>query len=342
MALLQTDFLQGGAYSAKAMRNATLLAPINGEGVATAGAFAVSQRAAGANMSVDIAPGDAYVRGDHVALQGLYHQTNDAAVNLPVSAAHATLPRIDLVILQIADAAVFGVSNLPTLQVLPGTPTAGATLDNLTGAASLPLSAMPLAYILVPAASSTVTNANISSERPSQSASAGPTRRGSNISYALPLDPIQTTTTFSSVTNGYQYWGAVIFSSPVVGANRLRFALHQSSVPTGTVNVGIYGSGGRKITETGAVTLSGTGSPLIYSATIPALNLDGGIYYVAMGFTVSANAPAPVKYDGGFGAVFDSFLGGYAISGGATLPTRLPSSPANHVSRFFPIALEVV
>lgn len=131
------------------------------EGVREAGDFAVSQRAAGANMSVDVAAGYAFIQGDDVAGQGMYHALNDAAVNVAVTAAHATLPRIDRVGIQVRDAFHGGAANDLQLVVLAGTPTAGATLSNLLGAAAVPSSFLLLANVLVPAASVSVTTANI-------------------------------------------------------------------------------------------------------------------------------------------------------------------------------------
>lgn len=132
--------------------------------------FKVAQRAAGANMSVDIgmpAGGLAYVKGDSVPGQGLYAvPCHSVTVNEAITAAHATLPRIDQIILRVYDTAhdASGQS-IAAIERLTGTATSGATLDNRTGVAALPATAMRLADILVPAASTTVTAANIRDRR---------------------------------------------------------------------------------------------------------------------------------------------------------------------------------
>lgn len=165
MALSTPDFLQTKTYTAKAVR--ALIAELGLQpGVYEAGDMKVVQRAAGANMSVDVGVGAAWVRGTTVSRQGMYHVYNDGVVNLAVNAAHATLPRIDQVILRIFDSTDAGSgSDVPTLSVSAGTATSGATLDNRTGAAALPTNAIRLADILVPAASTSVVTANIRDRR---------------------------------------------------------------------------------------------------------------------------------------------------------------------------------
>jgi hypothetical protein len=144
------------------------------EGPYAEGAFAVTQRAAGANMSVDIAANvhdnglAAIVQGDAVTGQGPYGiPPHSAPINEVVAAAHATLPRIDTVMLELFDNQhdAFG-QNLARVRVVAGTATAGATLDNRLGAPSLSTSAMPVADILVDAAATTITTAKVRDTRP--------------------------------------------------------------------------------------------------------------------------------------------------------------------------------
>jgi hypothetical protein len=159
------------------------------EGVLGSGDFKVTP--GGASLQWSVAAGDAWVQGDTNARQGLYHQVNDAAVTGLVAAGHATLPRIDQVILQIADSSETGVSDTPTLSTLAGTATSGATLDNRTGAADLPASALRLADILVPAAHSgvLVANTHIRDRRP--------WARGTNFVYERATGADYTTTSSS-------------------------------------------------------------------------------------------------------------------------------------------------
>ena len=137
------------------------------EGVVGIGDLKVAQRAAGANMSVDIAPGFAFVQIDTGTRNGVSHITSDALANVVVAASHASLPRIDQIILRYNDTSLpTGAGNTPTPEVLAGTPTSGATLDNRNGAAALPNDCLRLADVLVPAASSSVITGNIRDRRP--------------------------------------------------------------------------------------------------------------------------------------------------------------------------------
>jgi hypothetical protein len=146
------------------------------EGVMAPGSFEVTQRGAGANMSVDVAASTAdalgsgvaaLVQGDAVTAQSLYPVApHSAVINEAISAAHATLPRVDQVVLEIKDNTHDASgSNLAQVRVVAGTATSGATLNNRTGAASLPASALLLADVLVAAAASSITNSVIRDRR---------------------------------------------------------------------------------------------------------------------------------------------------------------------------------
>jgi hypothetical protein len=143
------------------------------EGVYAPGDFLVRQRAAGANMSVEVDPGDALVTIDSGVRNGAAHVMSDAVENPAVGASHATLPRIDSVVLQYNDTGIpAGVGgNTPTVRVVAGTATAGATLDNRNGAPGgpggpvMPNDALLLRDLLIPAASTSVTTANIRDRR---------------------------------------------------------------------------------------------------------------------------------------------------------------------------------
>lgn len=138
------------------------------EGVIGAGDLKVAQRGAGANMSIDIAAGACWVQIDTGTRNGLVHVYNDAVANVVFNASDATNPRIDQIGVQYNDTSIPAGTggNTPTFRYLPGTATAGATLDNRTGAAAAPSDWLRLADILVPATSTTVTTANIRDRRP--------------------------------------------------------------------------------------------------------------------------------------------------------------------------------
>lgn len=179
MTLLTPEYFATKTYTAQ--RDRIMLAALEGiqPGVVAAGDFKVSQRALGANMSVDVAAGDAWVAGTDTARQGMYHAANDAVVNVATTTAgaawavgDATNPRLDQIILRVFDttdgAAANGNNTADNVQllVLQGTATAGATLDTRTGAAALPSSCIRIADVLIPAATSTASTANIRDRRP--------------------------------------------------------------------------------------------------------------------------------------------------------------------------------
>lgn len=134
---------------------------ISSEGVQSADDLKVSQRAAGANMSVDVAAGEAYIKDDHAGGGGFYHAVWTAVENVPIAAAHATLPRIDRVVVRIRDAFLGDPANDITLFVVQGNPTAGANLQNLNGANAVPGSSLLLANVLVPAADTSINDSEI-------------------------------------------------------------------------------------------------------------------------------------------------------------------------------------
>jgi hypothetical protein len=149
------------------------------EGVMAATSYEVTQRAAGTNMSVDIAATGidaasgiaAVVQGDAVTGQGLYPvPAHTAVINETVTAAHASLPRVDAVILEVQDTThdASGSNNVRT-RVVAGTATAGATLDNARdgshGGAAIPSNALHLADVLVGAGVTTLANGVIRDRR---------------------------------------------------------------------------------------------------------------------------------------------------------------------------------
>lgn len=90
--------------------------------------------------------------------QGVYYCYNDNSggqVSLTVAASNATNPRIDVVIAQVEDASYSGSNNDWKLAVVTGTAAASPTIP------SLPANAVVLAYLWIPAASTSVTAGNI-------------------------------------------------------------------------------------------------------------------------------------------------------------------------------------
>lgn len=138
------------------------------EGVVGLGDLKVSQRGAGANLSADVAVGAAWVQLDTGTRNGVGHVYSDAIFNAgPFTAGNGTNPRIDQAILRWNDTSIpTGAGNVPTIEVLTGTATSGATLDNRLGATALPNDCVRLADVLMPISAASVTTANIRDRRP--------------------------------------------------------------------------------------------------------------------------------------------------------------------------------
>jgi len=132
-------------------------------GAYTETSFAVTQRGAGANMSVDVAAGGIAVLGTENALQGAYHVTNDAVVNVVVPAADLTNPRKDLLIVKVRDSFYSGASNDAQLEYVSGTPAASPAEPNLGALGKLNYHV--LALIDVPASDTAITNSQITDRR---------------------------------------------------------------------------------------------------------------------------------------------------------------------------------
>lgn len=172
MALRTPAFNDAKTYGFEWLRFLAEVANLQ-EGVVGSGDFKATAAAAGL-MRVDVAAGAAFIKGDSgtpaVGLsQGLFLLVNDAAIANAVTLAtsDATNPRIDQIILKVRDSSdlATGADDV-VLDKVTGTPTAGATLDNRTGAGALPNDAIRLADVLVPAASTSVTAGNVRDRRP--------------------------------------------------------------------------------------------------------------------------------------------------------------------------------
>lgn len=111
------------------------------------------------SMAVIIRSGQAMLPGTEGARQGLYSVLNDADVTLSISAAHATLNRIDLVCYKAQDTAYSGAVNSSSLVVVTGTPASSPV------APAAPADSLTLAQVFVGASVTSILNANITDTR---------------------------------------------------------------------------------------------------------------------------------------------------------------------------------
>lgn len=131
------------------------------------GDFAVTQRNAGANMSVDIAAGRAFCTpaGTH---QGAYMAHSTATYNTSSdggytwTAADPTNPRIDLLGIEIGDTGFGSSYDGWKFRVIDGTPSSSATHQlQVAQWPAIPANFMPLAAIRIPATDTTISTTDI-------------------------------------------------------------------------------------------------------------------------------------------------------------------------------------
>lgn len=162
MTLSTPLFLQPDiAYSAREVRDIfTALWRTEGVLDPIAGDLLVTQRGAGANMSVDVATGYAVIAGDDQADQGSYLEQVTALHNVVIPAAPGANSRIDSIVLRIRDPLAGGAAgNDAILEVVSGA-VAGAPVPP-----AIPNSAIELARVLVAAGTVAITNAMITDRR---------------------------------------------------------------------------------------------------------------------------------------------------------------------------------
>lgn len=158
------SFIQANSHPAHGDRR-WLQALIGGRGgviprTATFTDLKVSQRGAGANMSVDVADGQCYVTGTESSTQGVYHCDNVGVENKTITASNPTNPRRDLIVARIKDVEYgVAVTNEFLLDVIAGTP-AASPVDP-----TVPANCIVLARVAVAANATSITNANITDLR---------------------------------------------------------------------------------------------------------------------------------------------------------------------------------
>jgi hypothetical protein len=155
-------FLESKTYHATDDRKAW--ADFISEGIVQAADFQV---VGAGGLAVSVGGGTAYVKGTSITDEGMYRVYQGTTVTGLVSpAADGSLPRVDTVVLRIKNSTVDTTgAQKADLVMVPGTPTSGANLSNLSGVPNVESAGvegskavMVLAYALVPAGSSSITS----------------------------------------------------------------------------------------------------------------------------------------------------------------------------------------
>lgn len=190
--------------------------------------LAVSQRAAGANMSVDVAVGDAFVRRS----DGSYAHPvfNDAVYNQVITAADGSNPRRDIVVLYVDynQARSIDVSNntngVVKIKVVDGTPAGSPADPNAAAIQASVGSGNPysiLARVRVPAGQTSISNSLIDDLRTMITSKAGTINTAALIDAAVTAaklaDAIITnaklSTTAGELGGAWQAWTPTITNS---------------------------------------------------------------------------------------------------------------------------------
>lgn len=164
MALMTWPLTSDGAGAVTFTANdwRTIVTNLFTEGILGASSFEVTERALGANMTLDITAGVAVLEGDDSADQGRYMVREDAATlsAVTISTADASNPRIDLVGIQLRDPSEGGAAGRNCVfAVTAGTPAASPV------APTAPDSFLTLASVLVPASATSIDDGDITDLR---------------------------------------------------------------------------------------------------------------------------------------------------------------------------------
>ena len=127
--------------------------------------FAVTQRGAGANMSVDVAAGRALVNITNTNLTpsktyNVYFDS-DAVENVAITAADLSNPRIDIICLKVdvSQNPDSGSGNIATIIAVAGTPSGSPAVP------ATPANCLKLAHVAVAASAASIVNANVTDSR---------------------------------------------------------------------------------------------------------------------------------------------------------------------------------
>lgn len=313
-------------YTATELRRFMGEVPLLGPGAVDYASFRVVQRAAGANMSVDVTAASVLNRywlrstisiNDSVSATddaGLYRQDhlNATPVNLDIAAADATNPRIDQVFLCVEDSQASGINNQATIRVVTGTATGGATLDNRTGVGAAPAGMVSelLADVLVPAASVTVITVNIRDRRRFGTQGGMPMLSGVVTAQVnlIPCDALPrraSGTTNPAVLQGNsdsrQAAALMFLPARVPSAARFRWRYLQGGTAIATQYVlFLADASGRIVAQSAATAFTGALNTYIEAnvAFTAPVTLERGWYYGGIGISAAMTAGSSAFWEG--------------------------------------------
>jgi hypothetical protein len=162
--------------------------------------LAVTQRAAGANMSVDVASGQTTVHGTTLTNQGTYLLTSNASINCVVATAPTSGTRTDVVVAQVYDNEADSSGQQAWTPLVVTNPT-----NNTGTIPTLPASSIPLASLTVAANVSSIVTANIADLRQQAVPVGTPYIQRGHFSMSFVSGIATGTVTFPAAFNGTPY-----------------------------------------------------------------------------------------------------------------------------------------
>lgn len=157
MTIEATLWMQNVDYPARLDR--ALISAMYDEGTLDLVSFATTERATGANFSVDVSAGNAIVAGDDEPNQGNYYAASTSVENVTVSAAPGANSRMDLLVLRVNDQNAGGAAtNDMTLEVIAGVAAASPVLPALPDSAIALASIGPITSVTVSITDSLITD----------------------------------------------------------------------------------------------------------------------------------------------------------------------------------------
>ncbi len=278
MALLMPLYLQALtgdtaiSYTAQDFRRAVAALTPN-EGTVDQNDLTVGPRAAGANMSVDVAAGRALVPGTSIANQGTYVVQSTAVENVPIATADATNPRIDLIVARVFDRQADGGTRYGWQPVaVAGTP-ASSPVPPPT-----PNSSLVLAHVRVPAGATSIVASNISDRRILSGTGDVPKWDFSGTGSTPQAIANSTTTTYEPLTR-FQTIGVGFHSTKAIVQIRTpgRYSVHFGIRLAGSTNPGNRFSGMILYQSNGTTRLREIANESTNAAAIP-VTASGTLY----------------------------------------------------------------
>lgn len=245
------------------------------QGVTSASSFAVAQRGAGANFSVDVSSGLAYVLGDDVTNQGTYVCWNDGTVNVPTPSPPGSGTDVYRLVLQVQDKLNNGTwtGYTAALQLLPAASGGGPTPP------PEPNSAITLAFISIATGQVSVQNANITDYRQRVGQVAAARSADLPRAHATTLTDDPTLQLLNLAASATYELGCLLFYTGGSGANEGDLAWTWRLAGGVSMNYSAHrlNAGGSVVVGTGAAGTDTLAAQTQGTGTLMAVNLAGTI-----------------------------------------------------------------